>query len=55
MSLAAVAAGADGLMVEVHPNPPTALSDKDQALAPAQFASLVKKVRSLAIFMEEIQ
>ncbi len=55
MSLAAVAAGADGLMVEVHPNPPEALSDKDQALAPAQFASLVKKVRSLVLFMEEIR
>ncbi len=55
MCLAAVAAGADGLMVEVHPNPPAALSDKDQALAPTQFASLVKKVRSLVQFMEGIR
>jgi len=55
MSLAAVAAGADGLMVEVHPNPPAALSDKEQALAPAQFASLVKKVRSLVQFMEGLR
>jgi 3-deoxy-7-phosphoheptulonate synthase len=53
MSLAAVAAGADGLMIEVHPNPPASLSDKDQALTPAQFASLVKKVRSLVLFLEK--
>lgn len=55
MSLAAVAAGADGLMIEVHPNPPAAWSDKDQALTPAQFASLAGKIRSLAAFLEELR
>ena len=40
MALAAVAAGADGLMVEVHATPETALSDKDQALTPPEFAAL---------------
>jgi 3-deoxy-7-phosphoheptulonate synthase len=52
MSLAAVACGADGLMIEVHVNPDEALSDKDQALTPGQFAALVKKLRSLKEFME---
>jgi 3-deoxy-7-phosphoheptulonate synthase len=45
MSLAAAAAGADGLMIEVHDNPSEALSDKSQALLPDQFRSLVDKVR----------
>ena len=41
MARAAVAAGADGLIVEVHPNPPEALSDGAQSLYPEQFAELV--------------
>lgn len=45
MSLAAVAAGADGLMVEVHCNPQEALSDKEQALNAGQFSLLMKKAR----------
>jgi 3-deoxy-7-phosphoheptulonate synthase len=45
---AAVAAGADGLLVEVHPNPPEALSDGAQALTPAAFAELMEDVRSVA-------
>ncbi len=52
MSLASAAAGSDGLIIEVHRNPAEALSDKDQALTPQQFATLVRKVRSLAKFME---
>lgn len=52
MSLAAVAAGADGLILEVHRNPAEALSDKEQALTPAQFAEIVKKVRPLRRFIE---
>lgn len=40
MALAAAAAGADGLMVEVHPEPAMALSDGPQALTPAQFEKL---------------
>lgn len=52
MSFASVACGADGIMVEVHRNPPEALSDKDQALTPPQFADMAKKVRSLRAFVE---
>jgi 3-deoxy-7-phosphoheptulonate synthase len=47
MSLASVAAGSDGLIIEVHRIPAEALSDKDQALTPAQFGTLVRKVRDL--------
>ena len=39
LSLAAIAAGADGLMIEMHPTPETALSDGAQSLDPAQFAA----------------
>lgn len=52
MSLAAVAAGADGLIVEVHNYPELALSDKDQALTPDQFSELMTKVMDLRAFME---
>ena len=52
MSLAAVAAGADGLIVEVHSDPKTALSDRDQTLTPLQFSEIVRQVRSLRSFME---
>ena len=48
MSLAAVACGADGLMVEVHHEPDKALSDGPQALLPDQFDALMKKVRAMA-------
>lgn len=51
MSLAAVAAGADGLMIEVHPDPPSALCDGDQQLAPEQFARLAEHVREMAAWM----
>jgi len=44
MALAAVAAGADGLMIEVHNDPPHALCDGAQSLTPAQFDALCKKV-----------
>jgi 3-deoxy-7-phosphoheptulonate synthase len=54
MSLASIAAGSDGLMVEVHRNPSEALSDKDQALTPQQFARLVQKARALERFMAEM-
>lgn len=52
MCCAAVAAGADGLAVEVHRNPAEALSDADQALTPAQFAQIMRKVRALEAFMK---
>jgi 3-deoxy-7-phosphoheptulonate synthase len=48
MSRAAVAAGADGLLVEVHPNPEKALSDGEQSLPPADFARLMEGVRRVA-------
>jgi 3-deoxy-7-phosphoheptulonate synthase len=48
MARAAVAAGADGVMVEVHPNPDRALSDGAQSLYPDQFASLVTELRAIA-------
>jgi 3-deoxy-7-phosphoheptulonate synthase len=48
MALAAVAAGADGLMIEVHPNPREALSDGPQSLNPAQFATLMQRLKPLA-------
>nr|BAL54356.1 3-deoxy-7-phosphoheptulonate synthase [uncultured Chloroflexota bacterium] len=47
-SLAAVAAGADGLIVEVHPEPSQALSDGAQSLALAEFPAYVERVRQLA-------
>lgn len=52
MSLAAVAAGADGLEIEVHIDPPNALSDKAQQLTPEAFASLMDKLRRLRAFMD---
>jgi 3-deoxy-7-phosphoheptulonate synthase len=48
MSLAALACGADGLIVEVHPNPIEALSDGPQSLNPDQFMSLMEELRRLA-------
>ncbi|MBI1966665.1 MAG: 3-deoxy-7-phosphoheptulonate synthase [Gemmatimonadetes bacterium] len=48
MARAAVAAGADGIMVEVHPNPDAALSDGAQSLFPDQFAQLMREVRVIA-------
>jgi len=48
MARAAVAAGADGIMIEVHPNPDQALSDGAQTLFPEQFAQLMREVRVIA-------
>jgi 3-deoxy-7-phosphoheptulonate synthase len=48
LSLAAVAAGADGLIVEVHPEPEAALCDGPQALTAAEFAGYADDVWSLA-------
>ena len=44
MALAATAAGADGLMIEVHNNPSMALCDGNQSLNPERFADVVKNV-----------
>jgi len=48
MGRAAIAAGADGLLVEVHPDPDQALSDGGQSLFPDQFARLVREARTIA-------
>jgi 3-deoxy-7-phosphoheptulonate synthase len=48
VSRAAIAAGADGLIVEVHPRPEEALSDGVQSLRPERFAQLVCEVRRVA-------
>lgn len=52
MSLAAIAAGADGLIIEVHNNPPCALCDGAQSLTPPQFAQLVGKIAAMAPIVE---
>jgi 3-deoxy-7-phosphoheptulonate synthase len=48
VSRAAVAAGADGLIVEVHPKPEEAMSDGRQSLSPERFADLMKQIRRIA-------
>jgi 3-deoxy-7-phosphoheptulonate synthase len=48
MARAAVAAGADGLLVEVHPDPDHALSDGAQTLHPAQFSELMRQIQAIA-------
>lgn len=53
MCSAAVAAGADGLIIEVHTNPAEALCDADQALTPEMFSSVMARVRPLKDFLEK--
>jgi 3-deoxy-7-phosphoheptulonate synthase len=48
MAKAAVACGADGLIIEVHPKPEEALSDGPQSLKPAKFAQLMRELRPVA-------
>ena len=48
MSCAAIAAGADGLIIEVHPNPEVALSDGFQQLTPTQFSALTGRLAAVA-------
>jgi 3-deoxy-7-phosphoheptulonate synthase len=48
MGRAAVAAGADGVLVEVHPNPERAMSDGGQSLFPDQFAQFMREIRAIA-------
>ncbi|GBG56673.1 3-deoxy-7-phosphoheptulonate synthase [Sporomusaceae bacterium FL31] len=55
MSMAAVAAGADGLMIEVHPNPAEALSDGPQSLNPTNYMALMHDVMRLAEFLKSEQ
>jgi 3-deoxy-7-phosphoheptulonate synthase len=49
MAAAAVAAGADGLLVEVHPDPPAAASDGPQSLTFEQFETLMVRLRAIAV------
>lgn len=48
MAFAAIAAGADGLMIEVHPDPENAVSDGPQSLTPKKFTSMMSKLRMFA-------
>jgi 3-deoxy-7-phosphoheptulonate synthase len=54
MSLASVASGADGLLIEVHHDPSTALCDADQALTPDRFETLMRQLRPLHSFMQSL-
>jgi 3-deoxy-7-phosphoheptulonate synthase len=47
MALAAVAAGADGVMIEVHNDPARALCDGAQSLTPEQFSTLSQKIHNI--------
>ena len=49
MAMAAVAAGADGLLIEVHNDPPHALCDGAQSVTPAQFSDLMDKLKTLSL------
>jgi 3-deoxy-7-phosphoheptulonate synthase len=54
MCLAALAAGADGIIIDVHCDPANALCDKEQALTPDMFAILMQKIRKLETCMKEM-
>ncbi len=54
LSRAGVAAGADGLMIDVHPTPDTALVDGAQALLPSEFSALVDQVRRVAAAVDRV-
>jgi len=54
MSMAAVAAGADGLIIEVHYNPREAQCDADQALTPDMFKDIMKQLRPMRAFMDSL-
>jgi 3-deoxy-7-phosphoheptulonate synthase len=51
MARAAIAAGADGLLVEIHPHPELAFSDGPQSLKPKTFAEMMREVRKIAAAM----
>jgi 3-deoxy-7-phosphoheptulonate synthase len=54
MSLAAVAAGSDGIMIEVHPDPKEALCDREQLLTLSEFDGLAQKIRKMYRAMNDI-
>jgi len=53
MALASIAAGADGLMIEVHNNPSNALSDGYQSLTPKRFRELLKKINDICSIFDK--
>ena len=53
MSMAAVACGADGLIIEMHPNPAKALSDGQQSLRPQNYMELMDNLRKLTGFLQK--
>jgi 3-deoxy-7-phosphoheptulonate synthase len=53
LAKAAVAVGADGLMIEVHPDPQHALSDGPQSLKPERFEKLMKEIESIANIIDK--
>ena len=55
MARAAIAAGADGLMIEVHPHPEMALSDGDQSLTPKHFTRVMKEIHCIANAMRSCE
>jgi len=54
MSMAAVASGADGLIIEVHDRPEESMCDKDQAVTPLMFTQLIRKAFKLRAFMDNL-
>ena len=52
LSMAAIAVGADGLMIEVHNNPSKALCDGPQSLTPQAFDDLMKKINKTVAFFQ---
>ena len=54
LSLAAAAAGADGIIVEVHPRPEEALCDGPQQIPAAEFAEFADEIRALASLMGRV-
>lgn len=55
LTLIAVAAGADGFMIDVHPAPETALVDGPQAILPAEFAALMEQVQAMLAVMDSFR
>jgi 3-deoxy-7-phosphoheptulonate synthase len=53
LSYAAAATGADGLLVEVHNSPETALCDGRQSLTPKEFANMIKKCNKIVKLLKE--
>ena len=51
LAFAAIAAGADGIMIEVHPDPENALCDGDQSLKPDRFKNTIEKLKEFAKIM----